>query len=307
MKRSAGFTLLELLVVIGILSLLLGLAVSFLGRSDPRLVADAILGAELRSAQLTARAEGVPTEVLLRPGDGGAASTAQARLLRPVVTFHCEPQQSYEDEVLRPTISGEDVPGGRFGHARRPPADGKLALLSWVTTPAVLDVRDGFVVRFDLFLERRAPATLLRLPPAVELTVDADGKPTARLRVRGLSGKQLVAVPSELPLPLDRWCTIDVGCDGRTAWLTCDTRVLGQAVADGAPEQEGEGVFEIAPADAPFAGLVDEVRWFVYAWSPTQTFPIAVHLDRVYRFAFDARGEPTAQPEVKFGLPEEGS
>lgn len=307
MAKAAGFTLLELMVVIGILSLLLGLSVGYLGRSDPRMVADAILASELRSAQLTARAEGVPTEVLLRPGENGQTATAQSRLLRPVVAFHCEPQEAFENEVMRPTLGGDDVVCGRFGHARRPPADGKQALLAWPAPPSLLDVRDGFVVRLDLWLERRATATVLRLPPALELSLDADARPTARLRVRGLGGKALVAVTSELPLPLDRWCTIDVGCDGRTAWLSCDGRVLGQAVADGAVEQEDDGVFEVAPAQAAFAGMVDELRWFVYAWSPPQNFPSAVQLDRVYRFAFDARGEPTAQPEVKFGLPEEGS
>jgi prepilin-type N-terminal cleavage/methylation domain-containing protein len=308
MCKSAGFTLLELLVVIGILSLLLGLAVGYLGRSDPRMVAEAILRTELRAAQLTARAEGVPTEVLLRPGAEGQIATAQSRLLRPVVTFHFEPQEAFENEVLRPTLAGDDVPNGRFGHARRPPADGKEALLSWAVPPTVLDLREGFLVRLDLLLERRAASTVLRLPPAVELTLDADARPHARLYVHGLGGKQLVAVASELPLPLDRWCTIDVGCDSRTAWLSCDGRVLGQVVADGAPEQEeGGGRFEIAPAESPFAGIVDEVRWFAYAWSPLQHFPSGVQLDRVYRFAFDARGEATAQPEVKFGLPEEGS
>ena len=89
MHRSAGFTLLELLVVIGVLAVLTGMSVGYLGRTDPQMVANAIIGGELRQAQLTARAEGVPTEVTIRPDGEGAPWVVQSRLLQPVVTFHC--------------------------------------------------------------------------------------------------------------------------------------------------------------------------------------------------------------------------
>ena len=75
MQRTAGFTLLELLVVIGVLSVLTGLSLGYLGRTDPERIANAVLAGELRAAQLTARAEGVPTEVLLRPGVDGYAGS----------------------------------------------------------------------------------------------------------------------------------------------------------------------------------------------------------------------------------------
>lgn len=313
-RRAApqeGFTLLELLVVMGVLSVLLGLSIGYLGRTDPERVANATLDGELRAAQLTARAEGVPTEVLLRPGVDGQAATVQARLLRPVATFHLEPGEPVEDEVMRPVVTGEDVPAGRFGHARRPAEDGKSALLRWPAPPSVLDLRDGFVVRLDVRLERRAAATLLRLPPAVELTLDADGKPRARVRLRGLggdaAGNVLAAVAGDLPLPLARWCTLDVGCDGRTAWITLDGRVLGVAAAAGVPQQEPDSVFEVAPGASGFVGCVDEVRWFVYAFGAPQYLPPQVQLEQPLRFAFDARGEPTERPAVSFRPSEDKS
>lgn len=125
--RSAarGFTLLELLVVIGVLSVLLGLSVGFLGRTDSQRIAAAILAGETRAAQMTARAEGVPTEVWVRPGVDGAAGTVQARLLQPAATFHFEPGERTLSDALRPQLAGEDVPNGRFGHGRRPLEDRK--------------------------------------------------------------------------------------------------------------------------------------------------------------------------------------
>ncbi len=296
----------ELLTVIGILSVLLGLSISYLGRTDPKRIADAVMRGELRAAQLTARADGVPTEVWLRPGLDGQPDSVQSRLLRPVVTFHCEPKEEYENDVLRPTIAGEDVPGGRFGHALRPAADGKEALLRWPAPPRVLDVGEGFVVRLDLLLERRTASTVLRLPPAIDLSLDAEGRPHARFRIRATSGdKALVGIVSDVPLPVAKWCTLEAGCDGRTAWLSWDGRVLASAVADGAPEQNDDAVFEVCPADSAMPGLVDELRWFVYALAPAQFLPREAHLDRSYRFAFDARGEAVAEPTVNWGWPEE--
>jgi prepilin-type N-terminal cleavage/methylation domain-containing protein len=309
MRRAPGFTLLEMLVVMGVISVLLGLSVGFLGRTDPRRVAESILGAELRAAQQTARAEGVPTEVLVRPGVDNQPGSVQSRLLRPVVTFHMEPRQAYEDEELQPVLLGEDVAGGRFGHARRAPADGKSSLLKWPAPPHLIDLREGFVVRLDLWLDQRSTVTVLRLPPAVELLLDADGKPRARLRLRGSGGdgNVLAVVGSELPLPLRQWLTIDVGCDGRQAWLSIDGIQAGFAVAEGTPVQEADATFEVVPADGTFDGMVDEVRWFVYQLAPPQTLPAQCQIDGTYRFTFDARGEAIERPEVRLGLPEEGS
>lgn len=298
--RSAGFTLFELLVVIGILSVLTGLSVGFLGRTDPKMVADAVLGGELRAAQLSARAEGVPTEVLVRPGVDGGAASVQARLLRPVVAFHCETGQQFEDRALQPVLGGEEAADGRFGAGRRSGGDGKSALVRWSAAPALLDLREGFVVRFDLRLAARGAATLLRLPPAVELTMDADGLPRARLRIVGEGGgQQLAPVAGKQPLPVGRWCTLEVGCDARRAWIAVDGRTVGDAIAEGTPQQEADAAFEVAPADAAFAGVVDEVRWFVYQWGSPQPLPIECLVDKAVRFAFDARGEPDGTPPAR--------
>ena len=65
------------------------------------------------------RAEGLPTEVFVRPGQDGASASVQSRLLQPVVTFHLEPGEGVLDESLRPTVGGEDVAksGQRGCHA----------------------------------------------------------------------------------------------------------------------------------------------------------------------------------------------
>jgi prepilin-type N-terminal cleavage/methylation domain-containing protein len=306
MRTTAGFTLLELLIVIGVLSVLMGLSLGYIGKTDVSAVANSILAGELRAAQLTARAEGVPTEVLLRPGREGEASTVQSRLLQPVVSFHFEPRSPVLDESLRPTIGGDDVPSGRFGHARRPRAGDRTPVLRWTPPQSALDLRDGFVVRLDVMLDRREQATVLRYLPALELTLDAEARPRARVRMHGQGGvgTMTATVTSQIGLPVARWCTLDVGCDGRMLWLTLDGREIATAPAEGTPQQDADAVFEVAPGDAAIPGACDEVRWFVYGFASPQNLPREIVLPRELRFRFDARGEATEQPVVNFSLPE---
>lgn len=299
-SASKGFTLLELLVVMGLLSVLTGMAVGALGRVDPAESAASTIAGERRAAQVTARSQGVPTEVWVRPGRDGMPATVQSLLLRPIVVFGFEPGQRQFDEDLVASISGEDVPSGRFGHGRRAAEGDRNALLRWPAPPHVLDLRDGFVCRIDLRLETASRASVLRLPPAVDLLLDEEGRPTARFRLLGDGGTALAQVASPTALPLHRWCTLDVCCNGSTVWLQLDGRELATASAVGTPQQEGDGVFEVSPADAPFPGVVDEVRWFVYERAPVQLLPSELQPAETFRFTYDLHGDATAEPVVRY-------
>lgn len=305
-RAAAGFTLLELLVVIGVLSVLLGLSVGFLGQTDSRRIAASILAGELRAAQMTARAESVPTEVWVRPGVAGAMGTVQARLLQAAATFHFEPGERALDESLRPQLGGQDVPGGRFGHARRPVDGERTALLHWPLKPALVDLRDGFVVRLDLWLEHRRAGTVLRLGKAAELLLDDDLRPHARLRLRGAGGQSTLASIDQLPaLPLRRWCTLELAFDGANAWIGQDGRELGRTLAEGRLLQEDDTALELSPGEQPVPGIADEVRVLLFAFAPAQDLPADLQPRRVYRLGFDARGEPGLRQDVEFVGPEE--
>lgn len=303
---TAGFTLLELLVVIGVISVLMGLSVGFLGKTDSHRIAAAILAGETRAAQMTARAEGVPTEVWVRPGVDGAAGTVQARLLQPAATFHFEPGERTLSDALRPQLAGEDVPSGRFGHARRNSQGQRSPLLRWPLAPAAVDLREGFVVRLDVWLDSRRACTVLRLGKAVELLLDDELRPHARLRLRGSGGAMALASVDQLaPLPLRSWCTLEVACDGENAWIGLDGRELGRTVAAGTTPQEDDTALEVSPGEAPVPGIVDEVRVLLFAFAPAQDLPVDLQPQRAYRIAFDARGEATSRAEVQWVAPED--
>ncbi|MBX3464477.1 MAG: prepilin-type N-terminal cleavage/methylation domain-containing protein [Planctomycetes bacterium] len=302
---TSGFTLLELLVVVGVVSVLLGISIGFLGRTDPERIAASVLAGELRAAQVTARAEGVPTEVWVRPGIDGAAATVQSRLLQAVATFAFEPGEPVLDDVLRPQLGGQLVPGGRFGHARRPVDGERAPLLQWALRPAGVELRDGFVVRLDLRLEQRRACIVLRLGQAAELRLDDELRPQAWLRLRtGGGATSTASIDRVAPLPLRRWCTLELACDGERAWIGVDGQDLGGTAVAGVPQQADDTALVVSPPEAPLPGLADEVRFAVFAFGPAQDLPVELTPRRVQRLAFDARGEPVGSTAVEF-LPRE--
>ena len=300
-RSEAGFTLLELLAVIGIVSVLMGVGLGYLGRTDPELVAETILRGERRAAQMTARAEGVPTEVWVRPGVDSEPAVVQSRLLEPVVSFQFEPGQPFLDERLRPALSGEEVAAGRFGAARRPHEDDELPLLRWPVPPLLADLRDGFVLRLDLLLEERRDCVLVDMAPMLEVRLDASLRPDARLRVTDGQGQtQRKTVESRLSMPLRRWSTLEVGYDGRSFWIDVDEREFGRVAVEGMPEQEADMTLDVSPVEAPVAGVVDEVRLLAFAFASPQFLPVELQPTQTFRFTYDRRGEPVATPVIRY-------
>lgn len=300
-RGEAGFTLLELMTVIAIISVLMGIGLGYLSKTDPELVAETILRGERRSAQMTARAEGVPTEVWVRPGLDNQPASVQSRLLEPVVSFQFEPGQPYLDARFEPALAGEEVLAGRFGAARRSVEDDRSPLLRWPVPARLADLSDGFVLRMDLFLEDRRGCVLVDMPPMLEVRLDDDLRPDARLRITDGQGQsQRKSTQAQLAMPLRRWSTLEVGYDGRSFWLECDGREFARIEAEGVPDQKPGMTLDISPAEAQVAGVVDEVLLLAFAFAPPQYLPVELQPTGTFRFTYDKRGEPIYAPTILY-------
>jgi prepilin-type N-terminal cleavage/methylation domain-containing protein len=276
---ARGFTLIELVVVMGLLSVLMGLGIGFLQRRDTSV--DQVLGilrAELRGAALTARAHEVPTAVIVTDSKPDAPGYVRSRTLVPLASWHLEPGEIFSNPALRPELGGVDEPAGRYGHARRPDFDAQGALFSVPAGSSRFPLEDGFVLRLDLKLEAALPMVVLRLGEGVRLELDADLVPELRLvpSVGGRRGPGIV-LRGTRPAPLHRWFTLEVLHTGQELVLSLDGARTRQDVSSPLHQLPSD-LLEISPEEGPIAGVVDEIALFAYELSEPQILPSEVEV-----------------------------
>ena len=278
-ERSAGFTLMELLMVMGVLSVLMGLGIGFLQRGDNSTEQFlAVLRSELRGAALTARAHGVPTEVIATPGVDGLPGQLRSSTLVPLASWHLEPDELFVDASTRPQLAGVDEPRGRFGHAMGPDPKTGASLFTLPLGPGRFPLEQGFVLRLDLKLEASEPMVLVRLGEGLNLELTADLIPHLRMvQSAGARRGVSVEIKGAGPVPLYRWFTLEILHDGRELVLGVDgVEVRGSAAQP--MRQLASDVLEISPGDGPIFGLVDEISLFAYESGDAQMIPVDLEL-----------------------------
>jgi prepilin-type N-terminal cleavage/methylation domain-containing protein len=299
-QPRCGFTLLELLVVMTLIAALLGLGIGFLTRGDTELErARAIVRDQVRLAATTAKARSAPTEVLVAHESDGT-TTVQARVLRPIGYWHLEPDAGVPS-LLQPVQTGTSV-AGRFGFGRRPDAEQGATMFSVRADDPYFDVSRGFLLRVDVKLDATATAVLARLGRSFELGWDSQLVPQAlvTLRQSERSG-QTLRVAGKVPLPLQRWVTLQLVHDGRALVLDVDGIEVARVAAAGETWQEKDPPLEVSPGDTPVRGTIDEIHWYAYEYGSQQVLPAEVQLlDLQVPIRFGRAGELLAP--VRFTL-----
>ena len=296
----AGLTLLELMVVMGVIGVLMGLGLGFVGQSSGYAEARAVIGAELRLAALDARARGLPTEVELVPGQNGELAQVRTRALTPVAVFGFEPGQRPAASDIDPHFGGVSVARGRFGFARAIQEGESGAPLHVALPPTAIDFGDGFAIRMDLWLDKREPGQLLEFGQGLSATLDADARPRVRLVTRGVDGRAGSAfnLRSDIGLPVRRWCTLEIAANGREFWCSLDGRDLARVSARGRLLQVASDALEVLPTGEPLTAIVDEVQLFAYAFTEPSLLDQAIVLEKPVQVLFDASGECYATGEI---------
>jgi hypothetical protein len=305
---EAGLTLLELLVTAGILATLMGLGVGFLRRSDGLPEARSAIVGMLRMAALDARTRGLPTEVLLSPGEDGSPAEVRARALDPQFVLTMESAQRQLDSRFTPTLGGEDVSTGRIGHARRPREGDQSPAARVQLSPEVVDLSEGFALRFDVRLTNRGSGALLRIGTAVTLRLDDAGRPEARIATVGEDGRvgATITLESRQPLPAGRWCSLEIAADGSRSWIAIDGRIVAENPQQGRLRQQRGDQLELAPGGEAFGCEVDELQLFAYAFAEPQRLPEGALLLKPVRIAFDDQGEPISPPSIELKMSSDG-
>lgn len=256
-RGSRGFTLLELIVVAGILAIVAGMSLAFLGRVGRSLEVTAFRGqatATIRAARNAAVTANGPVVVRVDAAEGEIF----AQVRKTVGMWHFEAGREEQGAyglslVFRGAV--ETVPG-KVGSAIR------LGKAAYGDAGALetFDFTEGGAIEAWVFPEGTGGGAVVSKGKAFRLSVDSSGLVRGEF---GLGGRE--SVEAKHPIPTGRWSHLELVCDGETLALL----VNGAEVATWRPKQTDERLVPSRDPSAPlrvgdstrgFGGRVDGVR-----------------------------------------------
>ncbi|MCA8956318.1 MAG: prepilin-type N-terminal cleavage/methylation domain-containing protein [Planctomycetes bacterium] len=306
--RDAGFTLLELIAVMGVIAILAGIGIGFLSKTDNRAdVAWTVLRDKVRLAHETARRTGRPTAVELLRGENTLA--VRAKVLSPVGQWHLEPDER-GFAGLEATVTGKYDESGRFGQCVRPDPEKDDTLVS-VSTKGRERFRltDGFALRIELWPEERRKCIVAVFGRTFELGLDAELAPRAQLTLAGDGvgpGRRVDVAAAGHPLPLRRWSSLELRHDGRTLQLLIDGAAVASAEARGEVFRDPQATeFTVSPRGSQIPGKVDEIQLLAYEHDESVTLPRDTEIHGWKApIEFDAHGALRAPAVIELSLGE---
>ncbi len=296
-SSSAGLTMLELLLVMGLLGVLLGAGVGVLSsinlgeRAAVGLVQNAIRSA--RNAAL-ARGAGASVEIDAREGE------LVARALEVVGTWHFESQPTLAgafelDGGAQDTVLVDD---GFVGKALSFPRGGKALASIAVESAPSFDLSEGFRIAFALRLDEGGAGRVLRLGETI--VVDALGKGVVRASFtpmvfdaggRETKAGKIVVESQPTTKPAREWRRVVVDYDRRRLALSIDGVEAVRAEST-SPVWRIDGPLRIGDERSGFVGAIDSLVVAAVGASETVKLPEGVRFapDSASTILFDSGG-----------------
>jgi len=261
-RVAGGFTLVELIVVMLLISILMGAGVGMLAGFHPAQgAASGMLRNLLRSAQSSAAATQSPTVVVIDK----QAGVIRVDSLRTVGTWHFEGRR-LQGAFGIDGVASADVftEAGFIGDALSLKTVGKRGAKIEIFNKSGFDLGDGFLVRCALRRDESGGGQVLDIGAALVLEVNQAGEIRARFSTRGdgvnengRSARVSLTSPPGMLSP-ERWTRIAIRYDRRNFQIEVEGVVVA-SYAEGARVQPIEGALVLGGGGRSFPGSLDNL------------------------------------------------
>ena len=279
-KREGGVTLLEILVVVGIIGIMMGFGVGALQRQRNDLEQTAVALRDLvRLARGNARFYQSSARLVVDPPPRTTPATqgeSEDPLEQRFVVLAVRPLSEWNFDLNGPSGSfgiegtlgaASIVDEGRFGKGLAPdPEGGQPGVFVRTSQYSDFDLSEGFVARLDLWLDTREACTILRLGQSFELGIDAGGFARGQVTFTQTGGQagRTIRMRGLERLPLRRWFRLALSYDGKSIVLARDGLEEDERPGDGPVYYDRQAEFWISAGDTPVPGRIDSVELFGY-------------------------------------------
>ncbi len=283
----AGLTLLELLIVMGLLALVLGVGAGSLANLDPgRRTALSTVTSTLRLARNEAVARRAPARVRIDRATG----RLQAEGLRVVGTWRFEDEGLVEGFGPPAEVVGGEVPRTEAGHIGRAldfaaaPPSARLAVA--LDEDPACDPREGFALELAVRVTQATATRLADLGGVAGLELRSDGSLSGWFvqEVEGATGRgakggriRLESAPGVLPT--GRWCRVRLEYDRSVLRALVDDVQVGAVAAEGRV-WEPEGPLLVGGGTGGLRALVDDLVLAVVRAGDETLLPVGVTLSK---------------------------
>ncbi len=295
LRNTAGFTLYELLVVLGILSLVMGVSVGVVQRSVPRreLARNQIID-RIQRARSFAQRESAPAWMVITPGTEERWPVASALGLKVVGQWHLEDDSAVGFPEDGKVTGWEETQPGVIGQA--------LLLSdqepSWIRFGRHSSFESEEGLGFEIWVKPRGqwPRQLASKGEVFQVACDAEGRLSARVRLQSKAGGRPVIESletEEAVLVAGEWTKVVFTFDGFVLRLEAnDFPVATKSLQEpGRLLPDSQAPLMVGRESQPFSAVVDEVRFGSFVRDSSEPLIDMVLLSEARRVRFAPGGE----------------
>lgn len=294
-----GYTLLELLVVLMLISVLSGIGLGFLMQQGSNIDRSVAQFRDLaRAARAQARLTRAPARLEIVPPPSKDVEEERRLLVyaqSPIGEWNFDRGRAKGTGGLGgEAVAGRIAPGGRFGNGLWTDGGGDAHGFRFdVRTLSSFAIEDGFVARCDVNIRDSGACIVLRMGESFELGIDAQQRlrgSVTLMRDDGSSGRR-VRLKGLRRLEERRWYRVELeAAAGEVAMMIDGVREAGEAI-DARIWRDPQAWLVFSDAASALDGAIDTVQLYAMTMQAEQSLDPMLIVRGPAQLAFDASGE----------------